>query len=316
MNRYLMFILKRIVTMIILFAIVSLFVFMILRIAGVSPISVLGGEKGVTEEARAALEKQYNLDKPLLEQYVVWVKGIFTGDMGIDYVNKQDVADLIAPRIPITIGLVLFSMLFAVIIAIPLGIISAVKKNTFVDSAISITSLVLAAIPGFLISILIVAFCSKYIPSYSFVGSYTTTGEYIERIMLPAVALAFMPIAFMTRISRSNMIEQLKSNYIMTAKAKGLSTKRIVVKHAFHNAVLPVLTVGTMMVGTMISGAVLVESVFSLQGIGSLLVTSIKQYNYPVSQSLLMILLAIFLIISCVVDILYVVIDPRISIEE
>ena len=119
----------------------------------------------------------------------------------------------------------------------------------------------------------------------------------------------------MTRISRSNMIEQLKSNYIMTAKAKGLSTRTIVVKHAFHNAVLPVLTVGTMMVGSMISGAVLVESVFSLQGIGSLLVTAIKQYNYPVSQTLLMVLLGIFLIISCIVDILYVVIDPRVTVD-
>ena len=301
--------------MIVLFAIVSIFIFMVLRLVGIKPISVLGGERGITDAAAAELEKQFALDKPMLEQYGIWIKGLFTGDLGVDYVDKQDVSNLIKPRIPVTIGLVFFSMLIAVVVAIPLGIISAVKKNTPVDSAISIISLVLAAIPGFLVSILIVAFCAKFVPGYSFVGSYSGLGEYLQRLLLPSVALAFMPIAFMTRISRSNMIEQLKSNYIMTAKAKGLSTRTIVVKHAFHNAVLPVLTVGTMMVGSMISGAVLVESVFSLQGIGSLLVTAIKQYNYPVSQTLLMVLLGIFLIISCIVDILYVVIDPRVTVD-
>lgn len=315
MNRYAKFILKRIFTMIILFAIVSIFIFMVLRLVGVKPISVLGGERGITDAAAAELEKQFDLDKPMLEQYGIWIKGLFTGELGVDYVDKQDVSNLIKPRIPVTIGLVFFSMLIAVVVAIPLGIISAVKKNTPVDSAISIISLVLAAIPGFLVSILIVAFCAKFVHGYSFVGSYSGLGEYLQRLLLPSVALAFMPIAFMTRISRSNMIEQLKSNYIMTAKAKGLSTRTIVVKHAFHNAVLPVLTVGTMMVGSMISGAVLVESVFSLQGIGSLLVTAIKQYNYPVSQTLLMVLLGIFLIISCIVDILYVVIDPRVTVD-
>ena len=315
MNRYAKFILKRIFTMIVLFAIVSIFIFMVLRLVGIKPISVLGGERGITDAAAAELEKQFALDKPMLEQYGIWIKGLFTGDLGVDYVDKQDVSNLIKPRIPVTIGLVFFSMLIAVVVAIPLGIISAVKKNTPVDSAISIISLELAAIPGFLVSILIVAFCAKFVPGYSFVGSYSGLGEYLQRLLLPSVALAFMPIAFMTRISRSNMIEQLKSNYIMTAKAKGLSTRTIVVKHAFHNAVLPVLTVGTMMVGSMISGAVLVESVFSLQGIGSLLVTAIKQYNYPVSQTLLMVLLGIFLIISCIVDILYVVIDPRVTVD-
>ena len=243
MNRYAKFILKRIFTMIVLFAIVSIFIFMVLRLVGIKPISVLGGERGITDAAAAELEKQFALDKPMLEQYGIWIKGLFTGDLGVDYVDKQDVSNLIKPRIPVTIGLVFFSMLIAVVVAIPLGIISAVKKNTPVDSAISIISLVLAAIPGFLVSILIVAFCAKFVPGYSFVGSYSGLGEYLQRLLLPSVALAFMPIAFMTRISRSNMIEQLKSNYIMTAKAKGLSTRTIVVKHAFHNAVLPVLTV-------------------------------------------------------------------------
>ena len=315
MNRYVKYILKRIFTMIVIFLVVSLVIFFLLRVAGVDPITVLGGEKGVTEDVRTALEKQYNLDKPLITQYFIWLTGVFKGNIGVDYVYRQDVWALISPRVPITVGLVVMSMLIAVVVAIPAGIISACKKNTAVDSVISIVSLVLVAIPGFLVSILILLFCAKYMPTYSFVGTYSNFGEYISRIILPAVALSFSPIAFMTRVSRSSMIEQMKSGYITTAKAKGISTTRTVFKHAFHNAVLPVLTIGSMMVGTTISGAVLVEQVFSLPGIGSLLITSIKEYNYPVTQTLMLILLAVFLIISCLVDIIYALVDPRISVE-
>lgn len=315
MNRYVKYILKRILSMLVIFVIVSVFIFFVLRVAGVSPISVLGGEKGMTDEVREQLEIQYNLDKPLITQYVNWVTGIFSGDLGIDYINRQNVWSLITPRIPITIGLVVVSMLIAIIIAIPAGVLSAVYKNTPVDSGISILSLILVAMPGFLVSILMIVFCAKFVPGYSFVGTYNNFSEYLSRIILPSIALSFSPIAFMTRVSRSSMIEQLKSPYIATAKAKGLSPAKIVFKHAFHNAVLPVLTIGSMMVGTTIAGAVLVENVFSLPGIGSLLITAIKQYNYPVSQTLILLLLAIFLIISCLVDIIYALVDPRISIE-
>lgn len=314
-SRYIKYIIKRLLMMAVIFLIVSMFIFFILRIAGIDPISVLGGEKGITAQVRAELEKKYNLDKPLISQYGSWLAGLFNGNLGLDYVNRQDVWSLITPRIPITLGLVIMSMLIAVVIAIPAGMISAVYKNTPVDSAISIISLILVAMPGFLVSILMVVFCAKFVPGYSFVGTYNSFGEFLSRIALPSVALSFSPIAFMTRVSRSSMIEQLKSGYVMTAKAKGLSTGRIVIKHAFHNAVLPVLTIGSMMVGTTIAGAVLVETVFSLPGMGSLLITSIKQYNYPISQTLLLILLAVFLIISCVVDIIYALVDPRISIK-
>lgn len=315
MKHYMKFIAKRIATMIILFILVSMFVFFVLRLVGVEPISVLGGEKGISGAAREELEQQFGLDKPLFIQYVDWIKGAFQGNLGIDYVNKQDVMEQIHPRIAITTGLVFTSMLIAVVVAIPFGIISAMYKNTIADYTISIISLIFAATPGFLVSIIMIIICVKVIPGYSFIGTYTNFSEYVARIALPAIALSFSPIAFMTRVSRSSMVEQMKSPYIMTAKAKGISTFSVVFKHAFHNAVLPVLTIGSMMVGTTISGAVLVESVFSLPGIGSLLITAIKQNNYPVSQVLLMILLGIFLIISCIVDILYAVIDPRISLD-
>lgn len=315
MNRYVKYLIKRVITMLVIFLLVSFVIFFLLRFAGVDPISVLGGEKGVTDEVRVELEMQYGLDKPLIVQYVNWLTGVFRGDVGIDYVYKQDVWALIVPRIPITIGLVLLSMLIAVVIAIPAGMISAYKKNTPIDSGISIISLIFVAMPGFLVSILMVMFCAKFAPTYSFVGTYSNFGEFLSRILLPAVALSFSPIAFMTRVSRSSMVEQLKSGYVTTAKAKGLGTGKVLIRHAFHNAVLPVLTIGSMMIGTTITGAVLVETVFSLPGIGTLLITSIKEYNYPITQTLLLILLGVFLVISCIVDLIYALVDPRILVE-
>ena len=315
MGRYVKYIVKRILTMIVIFFIVSAVIFFALRLSGIDPISVIGGDKGVTDAVRVELESQYGLDKPLVQQYFSWLTGLLSGNLGLDYVNRQDVWSLITPRIPVTLGLVGLSMGFAVIIAVPAGIISAIKKNTPIDSAISIISLILVSVPGFVVSLIIIVICAKYFPGYSFVGTFSNVKEFFSRLSLPALALSFSPIAFITRVCRSSMIEQMKSGYISTARAKGLSQFKIVWKHAFHNAVLPVLTIGSMMVGTTIAGAVLVETVFSLPGIGSLLITAIKQYNYPVTQTLMLILLGVFLVISCLVDILYAVLDPRISLN-
>jgi peptide/nickel transport system permease protein len=301
--------------MIVMLAMVSLFIFLVLRTLGVDPVVVLGGDKGVDSTARAELEKSFGLNKPLLVQYGGWVAGVFTGNLGIDYVNRQNVAALIAPRIPITIGLVSISMIFAWFVGIPLGILSAVKRNTAADTAVSVISLVFASTPSFIAAILIVMICARFFPSYSFIGSYGNAAEYFSRIVLPAAALSFVPMALIQRVTRSSMIEQMKQGYILTARAKGLGTLAIVLKHGFRNAVLPMLTVATMMVGTAVAGAVLVETVFSLPGIGSLLIGAVKEYNYPVTQSLMMLLLFIFLFISFVLDVLYVLIDPRVSLK-
>jgi peptide/nickel transport system permease protein len=295
---------------------VSMFVFLVPRALGVDPLVVLGGDKGATEAAKAELALRFGLDKPLLAQYGDWATGLLSGDLGHDYVNRQDVRGLIAPRVPVTVGLVAISMVLAWIFGILLGTLSALRKNTGLDTGISMVSLLLASTPGFVMAIVSILVCARFFPSYSFVGSYGNAGEYVARIVLPAVVLSFVPMALIVRVTRSSMVEQMKQGYVRTARAKGLGRAAIIVRHGFRNAMPPVLTIASMMVGTAISGAVLVETVFSLPGLGSLLVSAIKEYNYPITQTLLLLLLFVFLLISFVMDAVLVLIDPRVSLRQ
>ena len=176
----------------------------------------------------------------------------------------------------------------------------------------SVFTLLLTSIPNFLLGILFIVAAARWFPSYQFVGTYTSFGEYLSRISVPAVGLAGCMLAGVARITRSSMIEQLKSGYITAVEAKGMGSFNKVFVHAFHNACLPVMTVVSLMVGTMISGTVLMENVFSLPGLGSCLVEAVNTYNYPLVQFITLILLAAFLTISFLVDILYMIVDPRV----
>jgi ABC-type dipeptide/oligopeptide/nickel transport system permease component len=310
------YILKRAGVMICMLALASLFTFCVLQTLGVDPIAVLGGEKGVDAAARLALEKAYGLDRPLLVRYGDWIGGLFTGDLGLDYVNRQNVAALIAPRIPVTVGLTATGILLGCAVGVPLGIFAALKKNTAADAALSIFSLLCASTPSFVAGILVVIACAKFFPGYAFVGGYGNAAEYFARLFPPAFVLSLIPMALTMRITRSSMIEQMKQGYIRTARAKGLSPFGVVCKHGLRNAAPPVLTVASMMVGTAIAGAALVETVFSLPGLGSLLIAAIKEFNYPVTQTLVLILLFVFLFLSFILDVLYVLIDPRVGLKR
>jgi peptide/nickel transport system permease protein len=311
-----LYILKKAGIMILMLAAASLFVFLILQTLGVDPIVVLGGEKGIDAAARAELEKAYGLNRPLLVRYGDWIGGLFTGDLGLDYVNRQNVAALILPRVPVTLGLALIGILLGCAAGIPLGIVAAIRENTAADAVISMLALFFASMPSFVVGILAIIVCAEFFPSYAFVGGYGSVAEYFSRILPPAAVLSLAPMALTMRITRSGMIEQMKQGYIRTARAKGLGPFGVAIKHGFRNAVLPVLTVATMMVGTAVAGAALVETVFSLSGLGSLLIASIKEFNYPVTQTLVLILLFVFLFISFMADVLCVLIDPRVALKR
>lgn len=314
--RYVRYISKRLVIMLFTILVASFLVFMLLRVSGVDPVDVMLGEKKTsTPEVRAELTAQFHLDESYLSQYKRWILGAVSGDLGIDYIKKQSVTSLIGSRLQVTLGLVVLSTLMSWVIAIPIGIVSALKKNTWLDQTISILMLVLTSTPGFLIAIIALVVLTTFFPSYKILGDYSNMSEYFSRIFVPSVCLAFSPLALVGRITRSSMIDQLKSSYIVTVKAKGLGKVTTIFKHAFHNGVIPVLTVSSMMIGSAVSGAVLVEQIFSLPGIGSLLVTAVQSYNFPVVQALILLMLIIYLVISLLVDILYVVIDPRVKLK-
>jgi len=306
------YIIKRLLQLVPILFIVSVIIFSMVRLSNIDPVSLIVGSKRSTPEIIAQVKEKYNFNKPLPVQYGIWLSDLLKGDLGDDYKNKQSIASLISQSLPVTAGLVLFSSIIALLVAIPIGIITAVKKNTWIDKCLSIITLVFVSAPGFLTGIFLILVFSHIAPSFSFTGSFSTFGEYVQRLSMPSLVLAFGMIALISRITRSSMIKEHQSSYRLTATAKGLPSRIVILKHCLKNALIPVITVFGIQIGTLISGAVIVENVFSLSGVGSLLINGINDGNYPVVQDVTIILVVIFLFLSLLVDILYAAIDPRI----
>lgn len=313
--KYLTYALKKLVTMIFIIFIVSIAVFFLLRASGVDPVTVMIGEKQATDELRESLRQQFDLDKPLFIQYGIWIKNVLSGDFGIDYINKQSINELILSRIPVTTGLVVLSSLFGMTFAIVLGVIAALNRNKTTDRVLTVLMLFLTSIPNFVVSILVIVFCTKFIPGYSFVGTYANFAEYLSRIFVPSLVMSLGIIAMLGRITRSSMISQLQAPHILTANAKGMDKFNVTFKHAFHNAVLPVLTIAGLQFAGSVGGTVLIEQIFSLPGVGGMLVSGIQQNNYPVVQILVLFMLVVYLTMSFVVDLLYAIVDPRVKLK-
>ena len=312
MNR-IKFMLKKIITLLIISLLVSFFVFFALRMSDADPLTVLIGNSRSTEELRTYYTEQFHLDEPVFKQYLDWLKSLVTGDLGVDWVQKQNISLQIGEKLPVTMGLVLFSSVFGTALAIFLGVLSARARGTWVDSVVSVGMLVVSSVPSFLIGILVIIVFAQYVPGYSFIGTYSNVGEYFQRLLIPSIVMALSLVAILGRVTRSSMIQQFQAPYITTATAKGISQRSIVYKHAFHNGVIPVLTVAGYMFAASIGSTVLVENVFSLPGIGGMLITAIQQNNFPVIQVLVLIMLAVYLTMSLIVDVLYTVLDPRVS---
>ena len=311
--KYFRYVLKKLLGMIPIILIVSAVVFFLLRMSGFDPVTVMIGEKQATDELRESLKTQFNLDKPLLTQYWIWLKGVLTGDLGVDYINKQSIQELIVSRLPVTVGLVIMSSLFGMTFAIILGVIAALNRNKPADHILSVVMLFLTSVPNFVVSILVIVFCSKFIPGYSFVGAYSNFGEFLQRIFVPSLVMSLGVVAMLGRITRSSMISQLQAPHIITARAKGMDNFNVTFKHAFHNAVIPVITIAGLQFAGSVGGTVLIEQIFSLPGVGGLLISGIQQNNYPVVQILVLFMLVIYLVMSFVVDMLYAIIDPRVK---
>ncbi len=311
MKKYIFYAVKKLVVMLFILLAASFIIFFMMRANGIDETSVIGNAKRMTDETRQELIQKHHLDKPLVVRYGLWLKDALHGDFGRDYENNVDVKKIVAAKVPITAGLVILSISITLLIAIPVGILCAVKRNSWIDTTMSTITLLLTSVPDFLVGILIIVIVSILFPKYQFVGTYNSFLQYLSRISLPSLALAGGMLAGVARITRSSMIEQMKSNYITAVEAKGMGKVNTIFVHAFHNACLPVLTIISLMVGMMISGSVLMENIFSLPGIGSCLVTSVQKYNYPLIQFLTLIMLGVFLGISYIVDIVYMLVDPR-----
>lgn len=290
----------------VVFGVVTI-VFLIIHLTPGDPVEIMLGETAAPA-LKEELREELGLNKPLLEQYFIFIARLFKGDLGKSIYTRKPVAQSIRERYGATAELALSSMLLAILIAVPLGVIAAYKKNTMVDQGAMAASLLGVSMPSFWIGpllILLFAIELQWLPASGKDG--------IESLVLPSVTLGAAMAAILSRLTRSTMIESLNEDYIITAKAKGLSERATLFKHALANALLPVVTVAGLQLGALLGGAIITETIFAWPGIGRLTIQAINARDYPLTQGCVLTIALSYVFINLIVDILYSVIDPRIK---
>jgi len=291
---------------------VSFVTFGLVRLAPGDPVLIVLGGRRVDPATADALRHQFGLVGDPLSQYVAWLGRAFQGDLGDSYRLRQDVLGLIGERLPLTLQLIALAILIALVVAIPLGVIQAHRRDSAVDYGGSLFALVGLSSPVYftaIVGVLVFAVWLGWLPAF---GAGQNPLDQLRHLILPAVALALGTIALTSRMTRSAMIEALSSDYIEAARAKGLPERTILVKHALRNALIPVLTVTSLQVGFLLVGSVLVETTLGLGGLGSLITDAIQNRDYPVIQASVLLLSVAFSLLNLLTDLLYAVIDPRI----
>jgi peptide/nickel transport system permease protein len=305
-------IVTRLLTLIPLMFIIASVVFMMLRFVPGDPARIIVGNQRITEENLENIRRQYRLDKPVPVQYAYWVGDLAQGDLGRSFRQRTEVMDLIMARLPLTLKLAGASFAISLLVSVPLGIISAMRRNTWLDFSATIFSLLGASSPVYftgIILILVFSYKLGWMPAF---GEGDGGWDTVRHLLMPAIVLGLSLACITTRITRSAMIESLTQDYIETARAKGLPTRTVVLKHAFRNALIPVITVAGLQFGFLLVGTVLVEHTFGLAGLGSLIVQSVQVRDYPVVQGTTIFIAVMFIAINLVVDVLYALIDPRV----
>jgi peptide/nickel transport system permease protein len=305
-------IVTRLLTLVPLMFLITSVVFFMVRFVPGDPARIMVGGQRISEANLANIRKVYRLDQPLLKQYELWVGDLLTGNLGRSYRQRTEVTTLIVERLPLTAKLAGFSFVLSLLIAVPLGIIAAVRRNTWVDVAATVFAVLVASSPVFFTGILLILVFSYRLGWLPALGSGEDGWDELRHLLLPALTLGLSLAAISTRITRSSMVEALTQDYIETARAKGLSARSVIMKHAFRNALVPIITVWGLLFGFLVVGTVLVEHTFGLGGLGSLLIDAVQVRDYPVVQGATVFIAAIFIVINLVVDVLYAFIDPRV----
>lgn len=303
---------KRLLLLIPILLFVSFVTFELVRLTPGDPAMIMVGGRQTSPQVLENIRQKYGLNRDPITQYGMWLGNVLRGDFGESYRLKQSVSTLILARIPLTLKLILFSTILSTIFALLLGIFSAVYKNSALDYFASMVGLVGVSSPVFfsaIIGILVFGLWLKCLPTF---GAGKGFWDEIYHLILPSSVLALSMLALTARMTRSEMLEILGSDYIEAARAKGLPERIIVFKHALRNALIPVLTVASLQMGFLLVGTVLVEYAMGLGGLGSLITDGIQNRDYPVIQSTTLVLVAMFAVINLITDLLYAVIDPRI----
>ena len=321
------YIIRRLLLLILILLGVSIIVFMLVHLAPGDPIRILLGEQATPTEVER-LRSVYGLDRPLPIQYFSWLGNALQGDLGTSLRQGRPVTELLFDRFGATIELAFAGILISLILAIPLGILAAVKQSTWIDFSTMIFALLGVSMPGFWVGLMLlthVALPIDYFPLFGrdaslfngiigifTTGSFATINDAIRYLILPAFSLGILQTSLLTRLTRSSMLEVLKADYIRTARSKGLSEKFVIFKHALRNALLPVVTVLGIRLGALLGGAVIIETVFAWPGVGRLIYNSISQRDFPIVQAGTLMLAVAFSMANLLVDISYAYLNPKI----
>lgn len=294
--------------------IVSVAVFSMMQALPGDPVQTAMGYEASQDDIDRVRE-ELNLNKPIVEQYVLWLKGIFQGDFGTSIVYQRPIADMLSEKLPRTLAIGIPAMIFSIIIGVGAGIISAIKRGSWLDQLITLMTTMGVGTPIFWIGIVciyIFAIWLKILPMQGFTSPGKDFGLYVQKAIMPVFCMSIGMFASLARQTRSNMLEVVNQDYIRTARANGLSERRVILKHALQNALIPVITIIGMRMRIIIGGSLLIEKVFNIPGVGSMIVSAISNRDYWVVQSSVLIIAMFTVACNLLVDVLYGVIDPRI----
>jgi peptide/nickel transport system permease protein len=304
---------KRLLQLLPTLFLVSVLIFGLQQLLPGDPALVMAGEEkdpAVIQQIR----ERYRLDQPLPMQYLHWIGGVLRGDLGESMRIGQPVAQLIAEKLPVTLQLATMAMCFAVLIGIPAGVLSAVKKGTAWDVGANVFALWGLSTPNFWLGIMLIFLFSVqlgWLPASGFVSPFEDLRQSLATTVMPAFVLGNAIAAVLMRHMRSAMMQAMSADYVRTARAKGLLEKTVVLRHALRNALTPVITLGALEFGTLLSGAVLTEQVFSIPGFGKLIVDAVFNRDYAVVQGVVLVTASVYILLNLLADVLYVLVNPR-----
>lgn len=307
------FILRRVLIAIPTILLISVFVFSLQKLLPGDPVLAMAGEER-DPEVIAFLREKYRLNDPIPVQYAHWVGNAVRGDLGMSLRTNQPVLELIGEKLPVTIQLATMAMIFAMGIGIPAGILSAVRKGTVTDYVANVVALSGLSIPNFWLGIMLILLVSvkwQLLPASGYVPFADDPWRSVQVMLMPAFVLGTALAATLMRHTRSAMLTVLTSDYVRTARAKGLSERRVILKHAFRNALTPIVTLSALLFGELIAGAVLTEQIFTIPGFGKLVVDAVFNRDYAVVQGIVLVTAVGFIVMNLLADVAYVLLNPR-----
>src|ERR1700743_3530150 len=293
---------------------VALIVFLLLRLTPGDPAAILAGDNATPAQLER-IRTSLGLNEPLYIQFFTWINKLLHGDLGVSLISNKPVLELIAFRVEPTISIALATIILAIVVAVPLGVLAAWKQGTWIDRFVMALSVLGFSVPVFVIGYVLIqifAIDLRWLPVQGFKSISAGFGPFFERLLLPTLALSFIYIALIARMTRASMLDVLGEDYVRTARSKGIAERNVLMKHALRNAAVPVITVIGTGFGLLISGVVVTESVFNLPGIGRLTVDAVLARDYPVIQGMILLTSLVYVVVHLLIDIAYTLLDPRI----